>query len=212
MRISASWWCNLFHPPPLCSPLPLAGVQQASSYCLLHCNLPSFTAKHNHRLTLFSPHRLFTSAELKWGQAPGDEWGDGWAREQEDYNKNGRVRDRRRRANTKLPSGSDNDVSPRRQLQPEHHKSSRAPAPVPLNATLMLKSLLSQHCEAGLIQLTATLTGHIIWGVRPSFQSGHIKYMACSPAQTHKAFLWRTSDRKVCADFCAPTCSRYSYT
>lgn len=21
-----------------------------------------------------------------------------------------------------------------------------------------------------------------------------------------------TSDRKVCADFCAPTCSRYSYT
>lgn len=69
MRIGANWWCNLFHPPSLCSPLPLAAVQHASSHCLLHCNLPSFTVKHQNQLTSFLPLHLFTSAELKYGQA-----------------------------------------------------------------------------------------------------------------------------------------------
>lgn len=55
--------------PPLCSPLPLAAVQHASSHCLLHCNLPSFTVKHQNQLTSFLPLHLFTSAELKCGQA-----------------------------------------------------------------------------------------------------------------------------------------------
>lgn len=31
MRIGANWWCNLFHPPSLCSALPLAAVQPASA-------------------------------------------------------------------------------------------------------------------------------------------------------------------------------------
>lgn len=56
-------------PPLLCSPLPLAEVQQASSHCLLHCNLPSLTTKHKNQLTSFSPLHLFTSAELKGRQA-----------------------------------------------------------------------------------------------------------------------------------------------
>lgn len=62
-------------PLSLCSPLPLADVQQACSHCLLHCNLSSFMAKQRNQLTSFSPRHLFTSAVLKQRQAPISEEG-----------------------------------------------------------------------------------------------------------------------------------------
>lgn len=62
MRVGASWWCNLFHPSSLCSPLPLAEAQRASSHCLLHCNLPSFAAKRRNQLTSFSTHHLLQNS------------------------------------------------------------------------------------------------------------------------------------------------------
>lgn len=65
------------NPPSLCSPLPLADVQQACSHCLLHCNLSSFMAKQRNQLTSFSPRHLFTSAVLKQRQALISEEGTG---------------------------------------------------------------------------------------------------------------------------------------
>lgn len=85
-------------------------------------------------------------------------------------NQRGLEGDRKRSTETELLSGSVNDLSKRRQVLAEHRNSPRPPAPVPLNATLMLitsaaTNLLAQHCKAKLIQLAATLSGHRKWNL-----------------------------------------------
>lgn len=93
--------------------------------------------------------------------------------------------------------------------------------PVPLNATLMLKSpssatgLSAQHCESDSISCYTYWT-HCM-KVRPPFRVNTSTTWAAlantyTNKPTHTSSVCLTSDRKVCADFCAPTCSRYSYT
>lgn len=93
--------------------------------------------------------------------------------------------------------------------------------PVPLNATLRLKSpssatsLSAQHCESDSISCYTYWT-HCM-KVRPPFRVNTSTTWAAlantyTNTPTHIIFVCLTSDRKVCADFCAPTCSRYSYT
>lgn len=159
MRVGASWWCNLFHPSSLCSPLPLAEAQRASSHCLLHCNLPSFAAKRRNQLTSFSTHHLLQNssedklafsggvAERKVKKKKKKRRKCGTRGEQEG--------DWKRSAGTQLLSRSEDDVNRRRQLPAERCNSPPEAAPVSLNAGIMFKkspsaaaNLLAQHCES----------------------------------------------------------------
>lgn len=197
MRICASWWGNLFHPPPfvlfflwLKYNKPVAAV----FYIVICHNLQwSTIIKWPHfDPATFLPLQRSSEDELALEEGSGETT-------------------KRARWGQKMEK---NAVWTRQWCQPKpstkHRDSSCALVPVPLTAALMLKSLSAAplcwlSTKARLIQLLDIL-------YEPTLQDGHLKVQDSTHTQIQQAFLCLTSERKVCADFCAPTCSRYSYT